>query len=202
MPSDFITVAALDLLLEDHINQFAAWLNGDTNYYKVATPKANDASNYLMTIQNVGSGGLGLLVKNSSGTNIFSVGNAGVGMLNNTGLFPGVLSGTPVSGGLYRDNLVSAWATGTMSGTVWTQTDGFNLTMVRASQGVFTGTFATALGASTYAMLAMAGTNNLTPVESAGVPRSTTQCQMAFYNSSDTLTDPTVGISFLVVGPG
>ncbi len=248
MPSDFQTVAALDEILEDHIDQFAAWLNGDTNYRKIAAPTANDASNYLLTLKNVGSGGkallvegsggadlvtvnddgtlithndatdyaltvrntgasgFGFLVKNAAGTSIFSVSDAGVGLLNNTGLFPGQLTGgmggTPAAGGLYRDNLVSAWATGTMSGTVWTQTDGFNVTVTRASAGVFTLAFTTTLSAATYCMLAMSGSNNLNAVESTGVPRATTGCQMAFFDTTTTLVDPTVGISFLVVGPG
>lgn len=91
MPTDFMTLEPLDEILEDHINQFSAWLNGDTNYYHAAFAKANDASNPTLKLQNVGTGGWSFQALDSTGViNKLLVNDAGV-WLGNTAAATGDL---------------------------------------------------------------------------------------------------------------
>lgn len=201
MPSDFLTVVASEEILDVHLNQFAGWLNGDTAYYAVANPKANDASNYLLDLQNVGSGAKALRIKDVGGNTLLTIDSTShFAMANAYAIVPATLGGTPKQGGLYRDNVVHAHAYGTMSGTTFTSSSAFNCTVARAGAGLFTMTFTTAPPNARYTMLAMGGTNVMLPVQSAGVVRSTTSCQFAFYDTAGSLTDPTAYVNLMVLG--
>lgn len=201
MPSDFLTVAALDEILEDHIDQFASWLNGDTNYRRVANPTANDASNYVFDIQNVGSGGKAIRVKNSGGDTILAIDNTSVTLSSELRLIPATLSTvTPSQLGYYRNNLVNGWASGSMSGTVFTQAGAYNCTITRAATGVFNVAFGQTLPSNTYSIMAMGGHNQIYGVLSVGASKTTVGCQIAFWDQSSHLVDPSSFVSVIAVG--
>lgn len=201
MVSSFATVVAFEDILDTHIDQFAGWLNGDSNYYHIANPKANDAANYLMDLQNIGSGSKALRIKDAGGNIMATFDTAGhFSMANAYAMIPATLGGAPKQGGLYRDNVTHAQAYGTMSGTALTVVSAYNCSVARASQGVFTLTFTTAPPNAKYTMLGMAGNNVLLGVESTGVGRTTASCQFAFYNTAGALTDPVTAINLLVSG--
>lgn len=201
MPTDFVTLTALDEILEDHFNQFAGWLNGDTNYRRASNPTANDASNYVFDIQNVGSGGKAVRVKNSSGASIFSIDNSGVGMLNETPFVPAAISTvSPSVLGVYRNNLVNGYANGAMSGTVLTVAGAYNVSITRAGTGIFNLTFGVTLPSAAYSIAAMGGNNQIYGVLSTGAAKTSAGCQIAFWNQSSNLVDPSTFVSVIVVG--
>ena len=94
---DFATVVAGEEILEEHINQFASWLNGnDSQYYAVASIIANDATAYAISLRNIGTGGLGLKITDSSGTvPLLTVGDAGLIVGSTTVSLPDGALATP-----------------------------------------------------------------------------------------------------------
>jgi hypothetical protein len=77
---DFATVVAGEEILEEHVNQFASWLNGDdSSFYAFASIIANDASHYAFSVQNIGTNGYGFRVRDSTGgVDLLTVSNLGI----------------------------------------------------------------------------------------------------------------------------
>ena len=108
---------------------------------------------------------------------------------------------TPTANILYTDSIVKGWLK-TSGGGAWTIDADLNVSSITDnSTGNFTINWATAFADENYAVVGMnRGTTNLILTEDTNTARTTTSVTIVLKNPSGTATDPTVGVSVIVIG--